>query len=523
MRKSYLSTQGISKIAIVSLLVIIVAISAIAAYFITAQQPAAKKTVVIGSTYPLETSFDPAIGWGLLDLIVQRHCYDMLIELKEPDLELAPGLATSWEMSPDATQFTFTLRQGVTFHDGTPVNATAVKFSIERSQRIQSLQYYYTSIVKEVEVLDTYTVRITLNYPYSGFLYELTWTAFAVVNPTLATEKGDDWFYDHTAGSGRFVLKEYVKGEKAVFEANKNHWDPPKVDEVIYKIYPDTASLRIALEAGEVDAIYGDIPPDDIKDLQDNPNFNIYQGGQPICVYMCFGFRAADAYSLPVRKALAYAMDIEAAVQQVFKGTSAPLYSLIPTSMWTYTPVFERYTPRNVTKAKELLAEAGFPEGITIDVYTDSQYTYRTILLQVIKEQVAEADITLNIHPLETSAFYDLCYKGEAPIGVDRWGPSYPDPDEIIGGLLQSESSASMGYFYNNSRVDELLIEERSTPNETRREEIFIELQEINAEDIAYLPLFQYVDRIIAWKYVTGLTDLYVRYPIWFQLISIEK
>jgi peptide/nickel transport system substrate-binding protein len=511
--------RGVAKLTIVVILIAIVVVVFIAAYYLAIRHaPYQPMIIVIGDTRTMDTSFDPAVGWSSLDAFVQRHCYDTLVEYSEPDLKIKPALATNWTISDDATEYTFTLRKDVKFQDGTPLNATAVKFSIDRSLRMQQLQYYYTSVVKEVEVLDTYKVRIKLNYPFAPFLDALTWTAFSIVNPNVVAKKGDSWLFDHTAGSGRFNLTEYVKGEKLVLEANKNHWDPPKVDKIIYKIYADTTALRSALEAGEVDIIIGEIPPDDVVAFENNPNFNVYEGGGVIMVLWSFCMKPEiHPYSAALKKAIVSAIDLESALKLVYKGTVTPLYSIIPTYFWTYTPIFKIYYPYNITKAKEFLAEAGFPEGATVDVYVESQYTHRLFLFQVFKEQLAAAGITLNIHPIETSAWLDLLYKGEAISSATWWGPVYNDPNEPLG-MLESEASIwAGGVFYNNSYVDQLFIEHRSTLNKTRREEISLELQKINAEDIAYFPLFQYSDKIIAAKYVKGLSNLHVRYPIWWH------
>jgi peptide/nickel transport system substrate-binding protein len=281
--------------------------------------------------------------------------------------------------------------------------------------------------------------------------------------------------------------------------------------------------LRVALEAGEVDIIMGEIPPDDVVALEENPNFNVYEGGGVIMVLWSFGMKPEiNPYSAALKKAMVSAIDLESALEQVYKGTVTPLYSIIPTYFWTYTPIFKTYYPYNVTKAKEFLAEAGFPEGPTVDVYVESQYTHRLFLFQVFKEQMAAAGITLNIHPIETSTWIDLLYKGEVISSANWWGPVYNDPDEPLG-MLQSETSTWMGVFYNNSYADQLYLEQRSTLNKTRREEISLELQKINAEDIPYIPLFQYSDKIIAAKYVKGLSNLHVRYPIWWHKPYIEK
>jgi peptide/nickel transport system substrate-binding protein len=279
----------------------------------------------------------------------------------------------------------------------------------------------------------------------------------------------------------------------------------------------------MALESGTVDAILGDIPPNDVVALENNPKFNVYNGGGSVMVTWSFSSASnvSGTYSTTLRKAIASAIDLEPALKLVFNGTVTPLYSIIPTYFPSYTPVFKTLYPHDVTMAKTYLAQAGFPNGVTIDLTEQSQYPLRIALYEALKQQLADAGITLNIHPMETSAYMDLLYKGGGLLLGNYWGPVYADPDEPLGAIW-STSGSWMGTFYNSSLVDQLYMEQRSTSNQSRRQEIFVKLQQIAAEDLPYIPLYQYSEKLVAKKELKGITDLYVRYPAWWHRVYLE-
>jgi len=522
-----MSERKTRTLAIVALVIIVIAaIFGGWYYYSQSIKPAPPKTLVVGTVRTFEFSWDPAVSWGSLEMWVHRHIFDTLVEYRETGegLELVPGLATSWEASPDGMEYTFKLREGVNFIDGTPVDANAVKFSIESCNELGDLQSYYTSMVDHVEVIDDYTVKIVLKYAYSPFVASTSWTAFSIISPTAVEQHGREWLHDNAVGSGRFKLVEYVPKEKTVLEANKEHWDPPKSDRVIIRTFPDETGLRLALERGEVDLIFALLPPEDLVALKENPEFNVYRGGAPALLYWDFTGKATPYNNSAVKKAICSAMDKEEIARVIFKGTMTPSYSYMPTTVWTYTPVFKELYPYDVEKARQYLKEAGYSEGVTLTLYIDSTQKYWRFCGEMLKEQLAKAGITLNLEIIESATLWDMVYKGELLHSwFNWWGPVYPDPHEILEGTLHSEFTPWTGSFYKNPELDKVIEEDRVTLDKQKREQLLMQIQRMAAQDVPYIPLFDWVDVIVAHKYVKGGIDIYLRHPRFLDLLWVEK
>jgi len=309
---------------------------------------------------------------------INRQMHEALVKedlhtADAPRPKMIPGLATSWTQSPDGLVYTFKLREGVRFHDGSPFDAEAVKFNVERIwdknaphyDVRSSISLYRYRFVETIDVLDPLTVRFTMNQPFQPFLRVLAEGSYGTgcfMSPTNFEKYGNDGIADHPVGTGPFKFVERVHGERIVLERNEDYWGPkPNVDRVIFRILPDPATRVAALSAGEVDIIA--VPPDAIAPLK-KQGFDVKMNSNiPAVWYFEVNARNKFMQDQRVRHAVAKAIDREGMCKNLLQDTADPAYGLQSPGNFAYDPTFKdfSYDPEG---AKRLLAEAGYPDGI---------------------------------------------------------------------------------------------------------------------------------------------------------------
>jgi len=310
------------------------------------------------------TTMDPAMYQDLASAQVMRNVFETLVAYDADVKQIHPLLAESWEVSPDLKEWTFKLRKGVRFQkgkfqDGREVTAEDVKYSFEREIAISPMVRLY--MVDHVEVLDRYTAKIVLKYPYAPFLTVLTDVGAAIV-PKEECEGWKDQFTLHPVGTGPFKMVEWVKDSHMVFERNEDYWgERPYLKQIIYKFIPDKSVLTMALLSGEVD-ITSDVLDQDIPKVNANPNVQAMAVGgcNVYAVYM--NSMKGPTTDKRVREAFFRGIDIEQLVKVIFpNGTGIAAYGPIPPGSWAYNPnVKSFYTGYDPEKAKQLLKEAGY-------------------------------------------------------------------------------------------------------------------------------------------------------------------
>lgn len=516
----------VSKRIVLALLVVVIIAVGVAAYSLTTgtqtstqtQTSVGTPTTLIMGTTDSIVGMDPAVHWTYFDGVIEGHSYDTLVEYAYGTTNLVPSLATSWDASPDGKVWTFHLRNDVSFQDGTPLNATAVKFSIDRVNAIGAGPSYYSSVVDNVQVIDTYTVQITLKYAFAPFLSYLSYTTFDIVNPNVVAKYGNDnmtYLATHTAGSGRYNVVNYIKGERVELQANQNYWKTkPKTDRVIIIFYSDSAAMTLALQSGEIDFAFRAFTPSDLKTLEGNSKLKVWAGPESSMRFLFMNVKTPPFDNVLVRRAMAYAVDRDAINAQVFGNTVVPLFSMEPAGFWSYTPAFQKYQ-RNVTMAKELLKQAGYPNGFTMDLYyTPTHYgSTESFVAQLLQTEFQDIGLTVNLKSAEWATYSDLYYKGAITVGLLGWYPPVADPDDPLSFHAYSQSAVYAGSYYNSSEADQLVLQGRETTDQTQRTAIYENLQNLLANDVPYVPLWQTQKIFVAYTYVNGFAP-WVNGPI---------
>ncbi|MDI6905166.1 MAG: ABC transporter substrate-binding protein [Candidatus Bathyarchaeia archaeon] len=475
----------------------------------------AKKTLVVGTTDSVEKTLDPAQAYDYFGWCILQQIAGTLVSVKpgsETGADFVPELAVSWNYSEDLDVWDFNLRQGVTFWDGTEFNATHVKYSFDRAiALIPSIPegapagLGYDVIINRTEVLDTYKVRFQLNFPFSPFLGILACRASAIVNPNYAPIEeveytaGDPRASTPVAFVGPYFLSEWkrVAGRdiEIKLDANPFYWNAtgeyPKTEHVIFRFYSDPSTLRLAVEAGDVDIAFRHISPTDVLDLEGKPNVKVWWGTGAFIQYLCFQTKRAPFNDRRVRVAVAAALDRSTVCETVFLGLSDPLYSIIPPGMLGHTEAFKKLGDANYTLTRSLLADAGYNETnkLKFDLWYESSGHYPMSAEQcLVYKEALEAsgviDVTLK------SADWASYKKNRDDEIMDAyiygWYPDYVDPDDYA--FLYWASWIHTNY-YNATQVA-LYDQARATTNTTLREELYAQIDDIAVEQCSVVPLY---------------------------------
>jgi len=321
---------------------------------------------------------DPQREGGWMTFRVSHQMHEALVKedlhaADAPWPKLGPGLAKSWTVSPDGLVYTFKLREGVKFHDGTPFDANAVKWNVERIWNKSAPHYdvrstislYRYRFVKSIDVVDPLTVRFTMTQPFEPFLRVLAEGSYGTgcfTSPTNFKRWGNDGLADHPVGTGPFKFVERVHGQRIVLERNEQYWGTkPYIDRVIFRILPDPATRVAALKAGELDIAAA--PPDAIEPLR-KAGFTILTNSNIPAVWY-FEVNARNKYMQDprVRRAVAMAINREGMCKNLLRDAAYPARGLQSPGNYAYDPNFQDY-PYDPAGAKRLLAEAGHPNGI---------------------------------------------------------------------------------------------------------------------------------------------------------------
>jgi ABC-type transport system substrate-binding protein len=478
------------------------------------------------------STLDPQVEMALALYGAARNIYSTLVRLGyEGDLKIYPDLAESWDISDDGLVYTFHLRQGVKFHTGQELTADDVKFTFERlydpvlaspasmfgayvvgvPERLEGT----TTDVPGIKVIDKYTIEFTLTQPYGAFLGELVTPSLGILSKEEVEKWGGDYGV-HPSGTGPFKLKEWIRGEKIVLEANKDYYEgPPALDGIEIIPIEDEATGMLKFENGELD-VY-DVPSAELARLSADPKWKdqILRIPALDSYYFQLNNFSPPLDDVRVRQAIAHAIDRQAILDKILLGTGQLAYTLLPPGIACYNPdiVHYDYDPE---LAKSLLKEAGLENGFTMKVLQRSQ----SDVVDAIVAQLAEVGITVEQEMVERSAFWDIVYKGQTDSFYLSWWADFPDPHNFfIFNWRSVPETEEVKNFYINPKVDELIDTAATTTNMDDRCKMYHEVEQIAIEqDAQRVWLWHLETMAIVQPWVTGYnlspTEVVFYYPV---------
>jgi peptide/nickel transport system substrate-binding protein len=419
---------------------------------------------------------------------VVEHIYNGLTRVK-PDLSIEPCLAEGWEISEDGLSYMFVLREGVTFHDGTPLKASDVKFTFERlvAPETASTAAAELSSVKSIEATDDRTVVMTLTAPDASLLASLAGGSLVVYSEAFVKANNND-VSQVAMGTGPFKFVEYVPNTRIVLEKNPDYWEEglPYLDGIEMTIAADDTSRTAAIVSGAVDFIEY-VPLRDVDSLQQDPNLTLAGDSNTNIRFIGLNLSKEPFDNLQVRQAIAAVVDRDAMLGPTVFGHGTPTEVLFPPDFWA--ALQQEVRPPDVEAAKALMAEAGYPDGFTTTITSWAQYSFLSNAAIVLQEQLRQIGIEAELNLVENATMNQEVYVDKTYDIAVTGDSAYVDPNGVIRLYFKTgESSNFMDY--SNPEVDKLIDQGIAVTDQEERARIYQEIQRILLEDLPWINLF---------------------------------
>ena len=398
-----------------------------------------KDILVIGMQTDDAVSLDPAKAYEFASSGVVKQLYDNLIDFKVGDYtKPIPELAESWEVWEDGKTWIFHLRKDAKFSSGNPVNADAVVFSLRRVIKLEDSPSWILTqwgITEEsITKVDDYTVQVVLDEQYApGMVLScLAFSVGCIVDPAVVMEHEKDgdmgkaWLSDHSAGSGAFVLEAWNRNESFLMKANEEYWKgAPPFKRVIIQDVMEPTNQMIMLEKGDIDIAW-DVTPDQFEKLRKNPDVNVSETSTVYTRYVGMNVAYEPLGKSEVRDAIRYAIDYDGIVNDVMQGAAVKAQTIIPEMMFGYNPAL----PYNLDleKAKQLLADAGYPDGFDVELVCSPSPPYPDIAVK-IQNDLAKIGVNVTVTQMVGAQLYEKYRAQQLQMVLAQWGSDYWDPD----------------------------------------------------------------------------------------------
>ena len=482
---------------------------------------------------------DPALEEDGESFKVCDNIYDTLVQYKDESTELEAGLATNWESSEDGLIWTFHLRKGVIFHDGTPFNAEAVLFSLNRQHddthpfhKIGGSYIYWiatglSEIVDKIIAVDDFTIQIHLKTAYAPFIYTIAITPFSIVSPTAVKKWGNE-FSNNPVGTGPFKFVQWDRNDKIVLEANDTYWGgPPMLDRVILRSIPDNSVRLIELQQGSIHAM--EFPnPDDLQQIRDDETLELLSQPGMSIGYLAMNMDKPPFDNLKVRLAINHAINKPAIIEHLYQGLGIPAKNPIPPTLWSYDDTIEDYA-YDPKLAKKLLTEAGYPDGFETTLWAlpvpRPYIPDGRALAEVLQSELRNVGIETKVVTFDWGTYLEKTKNGEHDIAMLGWSADLGDPDNFLYFLLSKSSAekpAGNIAFYRSDEMQSVLEQARATSDREKRVSLYQEAQQIFHKDVPWVPLAHAKQILVINKKIKNLKLQPLNWK-YFRQIWIEK
>ncbi|HEU5317847.1 MAG TPA: ABC transporter substrate-binding protein [Chloroflexota bacterium] len=463
---------------------------------------------------------DPAVITDGESARVTEQIFDTLVMFDGSSTDLKPALARSWDIGPDGLSYTFHLRQGVRFHDGTPFDAFAVKWNFDRWHDAENpfhrdavasgvtFEYYedvtgLKDVVSSVEVVDDFTVRVSLTEPQGPFLLNLALFAFGIISPySLGT--GADYLARNPVGTGPFKFNGWIPGDQILLERFESYWgEPANLDRVVVRVIPDNAARFLALRSNAIDMMENANPEDVAAARRDRALSVILRPPMNIA-YINMNLKEKPFDNVKVRQAVAMSINRSAIVEALYGGTGTVATQLIPSSLlgWNTELKGPQYDP---TRAKALLAEAGYPNGFTTDFWympvARPYYPSPQAIAEAFASDLGKIGIKANLKTEDWGTYLQDRNALKFPIWMLGWTGDNGDTDNFLftffGNLRQDNS-------WDNPQVRALLKQAQVSADTAEREFLYKQINQIIEQELPRIPIAHNSVPLIARSYVKG-------------------
>jgi peptide/nickel transport system substrate-binding protein len=482
------------------------------------EETPAKDTLVYGRGGD-SVSLDPISTTEGETFKVTENIFETLVAFGEQDTTINPGLAEDWTVTEDGLTYEFKLRQGVKFHDGTEFNADAVVFNFNRWMNGDEEQFpYYTMfggykadeghVIQEVTAVDANTVKFVLKRPQAPFLKNLAMSPFAISSPAAIEQHGEA-YRANPVGTGPFKFVEWKENDTITLEKNADYWQEglPKLNKVIFRVIPENTARLNALVNGEIDVMDG-LNNSDEATVLGNDNLQVIERPSMNVGYIGLTNTRKPFDNKLVRQAINHAIDKQSIIDAFYGGKAQPAVNPMPPAISGYHDGIEAY-PYDLEKAKALLAEAGYADGFTMDLWAmpvARPYMPEAMkVAEVIQASLAEIGVTANIQSVDWATYLDQAKNGEYDAFMLGWTGDNGDADNFLYTLLDKDSIGSNNSaMYSSDELHDILIQAQTEVDEDVRNELYKKAQEIIHEDAPWVPLVHSIPLLAAGKDVVN-------------------
>lgn len=445
---------------------------------------------------------------------IPLNIYDRLVECVTVDgkPELVPGLAEKWEVSEDGLRYTFYLSKGVKFHNGEELKADDVVYTINRMMdpATASVNTDFFDMIKGaadmfegkagsvegVRAIDDYTVEITLEEPFAPFLANLATPGCSIYNRKATEAAGDKFGIDPaaTVGTGPFIFSKWGMNEEIVLLKNEEYFKgAPALDGVRFKIIPDPETQRMMFETGELDVFDTSNARSQLAYFKSNPKYKdkIMSGPEAGLYFYSFNVKVEPFNDVRVRKALQMAIDRQNMIDSMYDGEGKLVEAFIPDGTLGFNPNSPKieYNPE---KAKQLLAEAGYPDGFEMEITQTADNPSILAMNEVVQSMFSQIGVKVNINQVDQPTYYALRAEGKLPTYRSVWWADYNDPDNFLYTFFSERNAVTRSSNYIRADVVEGLERARTMVDQAARMKLYQDIEQIIVhEDAVVIPLFQ--------------------------------
>jgi peptide/nickel transport system substrate-binding protein len=486
-------------------------------------------------------SMDPHSLNETLQISIMSNVYESLV-VRGRDYKLAPGLATSWKQTaPNVWQFQ--LRQGVTFHDGTPFTADDVIFSFQRAGGEGSDMNSYVGPIKEIKKVGEYTLDFVTKTPFpilpdlftNWLMMSKKWCETNQAMKPVDRRKGIENAASFRAnGTGPYRVRERQPGVRTTFVRNGNYWGKIEgnVDEVIYTPIGNDSTRVAALLSGEVD-IMDPVPVQDVERIKNNPQLQVLQGPELRVVFLGMDQKRDELLfsnvkgknpfkDVRVRKAFYQAIDIETIKSRVMRGASTPVAEMFPPQVRGFAPDLAQRLPYDVEAAKKLLTEAGYPNGFEVKMNCpNDRYVNDAEICQAVAANLSRIGVKIMLEAETKGSYFPKILRRDTSFYMLGWTSSTVDAQNVLYTIMSTPGEGGIGQYnlgsYSNKKVDELTTAVGAESDDKKRNAMIREAIKLHQDDVGHIPLHQqallwgmkknievvqWPDNIMRWKYI---------------------
>ncbi len=417
--------------------------------------------------------------------------YDTLVQYREDTTDIEPALAEMWDNSADGLTWTFYLRQGVLFHDGTSFNANVAAYSLTRPNA--QTGSFFGQFVSQITAVDEFTLQIQLKTPYAPFLSTLASTENSIVSQAAVMHFGED-FGTNPVGTGPFKFVQWDRNDQIILESNESHWaGKPAIDKLIFRSIPNNAERLMELQQGNLHAM--EFPnPDELAMIQSDPMLVLVKQPSLNVGYLAMNMEKPPFDNLKVRLAINHAFNKAEIIESLYQGTGIPAKNPIPPTLWSYDDTIEDY-PYDPDRAKELLAEAGYPDGFETTLWAlpiPRPYIPKgQELAEILQAELLNIGIKATIVTHDWSTYINKTEYGEHDMAMLGWSAG-PDPDNFLYYLLSKATAQKPALniaFYKSDEMQDVLDRARTSTDRDERIELYKMAQAIFHRDVPWVPL----------------------------------